>query len=164
MLQSKAGYIDARPLSPSRRNPLATDGRTIQLGHKRALSLHFRMSALPPEADIAERRCDVLLSAGNRRAAKHTRERGEYAPTKAQSVSLGCRCYSILRPSFLTSALHLPSSRSMLAAYSSGVLGIGPPPSEIRRIFTSSELTIWRSSLLRRWTIAGDVPVGTSSP
>jgi hypothetical protein len=51
-----------------------------------------------------------------------------------------------------------------LAAYSSGVLGIGPPPSEIRRIFTSSELTIWRSSLLRRWTIAGDVPTGASSP
>src|SRR5262245_28447420 len=72
--------------------------------------------------------------------------------------------YSILRPSLLTNARHLPSSRSMLAAYSSGVLGMGPPPSEIRRNFTSSELTIWRSSLLSCWTIAGDVPLGASSP
>ena len=29
MLQSKAGYIDARPLPPDRQNSLATHGRTI---------------------------------------------------------------------------------------------------------------------------------------
>ena len=32
MLQSKAGYIDARPLPPTRQNPLATHGRTIHEG------------------------------------------------------------------------------------------------------------------------------------
>src|SRR6266540_459918 len=73
-------------------------------------------------------------------------------------------CYSILRPSLLTNARHLPSSRSILAAYSEGVLGTGPPPSEIRRFFTSSELTTWRSSLLSRSMIAGGVPAGASSP
>ena len=30
MLESKAGYIDARPLPPTRQNLLATHGRTIQ--------------------------------------------------------------------------------------------------------------------------------------
>jgi len=34
-LQSKAGYIDARPLPPYPRNSLATHGRTIHLGQKR---------------------------------------------------------------------------------------------------------------------------------
>src|SRR3954470_13452932 len=35
MLQSKAGYIDARPLPPDRQNSLATHGRTIHLGQSR---------------------------------------------------------------------------------------------------------------------------------
>src|SRR5262249_60649047 len=73
-------------------------------------------------------------------------------------------CYSIFRPSLVTNARHLPSSRPILAAYSAGVLGIGPPPSEIRRFFTSTELTTWRSSLLSRSMIAGGVPAGASSP
>jgi len=34
MLQSKAGYIDARPLTASSAKPLATHGRTIQMGQK----------------------------------------------------------------------------------------------------------------------------------
>src|ERR1700738_84022 len=33
MLQSEAGYIDARPLNASSTKPLATHGRTIHLGH-----------------------------------------------------------------------------------------------------------------------------------
>jgi hypothetical protein len=54
MLQSKAGYIDARPLSPTRRNSLATHGRTIHWvihglgGQDRRLCL----SAMPPRATI----------------------------------------------------------------------------------------------------------------
>jgi hypothetical protein len=32
MLQSKAGYIDARPLTASSAKPLATHGRTVHLG------------------------------------------------------------------------------------------------------------------------------------
>ena len=35
MLQSKAGYIDARPLTASSAKPLATHGRTIHMGHSR---------------------------------------------------------------------------------------------------------------------------------
>jgi hypothetical protein len=34
MFQSKAGYIDARPLTASSAKPLATHGRTIQMGQK----------------------------------------------------------------------------------------------------------------------------------
>jgi hypothetical protein len=34
MLQSKAGYIDARPLTANPTNLLATHGRTIQSGQK----------------------------------------------------------------------------------------------------------------------------------
>ena len=33
MLQSEAGYIDARPLTANSAKPLATHGRTIHLGH-----------------------------------------------------------------------------------------------------------------------------------
>src|SRR4029079_5036653 len=39
MLQPKAGYIDARPLPPTRRNSLATHGRTIHVGHVDGLLL-----------------------------------------------------------------------------------------------------------------------------
>src|SRR5882672_8995978 len=52
MLQSKAGYIDARPLTASSAKPLATHGRTIHLGQKRRWP-HFQdMSAVPPTTDI----------------------------------------------------------------------------------------------------------------
>ena len=48
------------------------------------------------------------------------------APETIPKVPFGSRTagrYSTLRPSFLIDAPHLPSSRAMLAAYSSGVLG-----------------------------------------
>ncbi|QOZ68742.1 hypothetical protein WN72_22235 [Bradyrhizobium arachidis] len=35
-LQTEAGYIDARPHLPDRRNLLAPHGRTIHLGHDQA--------------------------------------------------------------------------------------------------------------------------------
>ena len=38
MLQSRAGYIDAGPLTPTRRYSLATHGRTIHSGHSKSLS------------------------------------------------------------------------------------------------------------------------------
>src|SRR5262249_10658688 len=107
----------------------------------------------------------VYLGASLPRNARQVLETDlDRSVSEAARVARCAGCYSNLRPSLLTNARHLPSSRSMLAAYSSGVLGIGPQPSEIRRILTSSELTIWRSSLLRRSTIAGDVPAGASSP
>jgi hypothetical protein len=47
-LQSKAGYIDARPLSPYRRKSLATHGRTITLagGHVRLGPILLKKSAV----------------------------------------------------------------------------------------------------------------------
>src|SRR6516165_641174 len=58
-------------------------------------------------------------------------------------------------PSFVShqSAAHLPSSRTMLAAYSSGVLAIGSPPSATICFLISSDSMIERSSLLSRSTM-----------
>ena len=52
MLQSKAGYIDARPLTAKLSKLLATHGRTIHLGQKATSAHRCGMSALPPETDI----------------------------------------------------------------------------------------------------------------
>src|ERR1700726_4884920 len=52
MLQSKAGYIDARPLTASSAKPLATHGRTIHLGQSRHFDRAPLTSALPRLADI----------------------------------------------------------------------------------------------------------------
>src|ERR1700681_4482001 len=41
MLQSKAGYIDARPLTANPTNLLATHGRTIHSGHPRRAYFTF---------------------------------------------------------------------------------------------------------------------------
>src|SRR5712672_1531327 len=84
MLQSKAGYIDARPLTATSAKPLATHGRTIHMGHAQqgaavpvdqvdldqARSRWHRFAALPTEAvgepvdrhDLAERsaRCAAV--------------------------------------------------------------------------------------------------------
>src|SRR5467141_1599668 len=43
MLQLKAGYIDARPLTASSAKPLATHGRTIHLGQTPHCSKVFRI-------------------------------------------------------------------------------------------------------------------------
>src|SRR5882762_7452016 len=53
MLQSKAGYIDARPLTASSAKPLATHGRTIHLGQSRHLDRASLTSGLPRLTDIA---------------------------------------------------------------------------------------------------------------
>jgi hypothetical protein len=52
MLQSKAGYIDARPLNASSAKPLATRGRTIHWGQKRKGPGSRGTSVLPSGADI----------------------------------------------------------------------------------------------------------------
>ena len=78
---------------------------------------------------------------------------GRAAGEIAQRAADGARhqgVYSIFSPSFLVSAAHLPSSRSMLAAYSSGVLAIGSPPSAMIRFVIPSDSIIERSSLLSR--------------
>src|SRR6202035_775923 len=51
MLKSKAGYIDARPLTASSAKPLATHGRTIHQGQTRKSAVAIVRSGLPPKAD-----------------------------------------------------------------------------------------------------------------
>ena len=54
MLQSKAGYIDARPLPPDRQNSLATHGRTIHWVKMRKAHGEQLLSALASQADSLE--------------------------------------------------------------------------------------------------------------
>src|SRR3974390_3132245 len=90
----------------------------------------------------------------------------------AADVSLPCIAdgarhqgvYSIFSPSFLVSVAHLPSSRSMLTAYSSGVLAIGSPPSAMIRFVISSDSITERSSLLSRSIMGRGVPAGADTP
>ncbi|SRR6266404_5763486 len=60
MLQSKAGYIDARPLTASSAKPLATHGRTIHWGQ----TLHF--DGRPASSDFTST-SDLSLHRANRR-------------------------------------------------------------------------------------------------
>src|SRR4029453_10511717 len=66
--------------------------------------------------------------------------------------------YSALAPDVLTIADHLVSSRSMSAAYSSGVEGSGSAPSSVSRDFRSSDMTAARSAALSLSMIARGVP------
>jgi hypothetical protein len=52
MLQSKAGYIDARPLTASSAKPTATRGRTIHSSQKRRFDRRPVTSGLPRLTDI----------------------------------------------------------------------------------------------------------------
>ena len=52
MLQSKAGYIDARPLTAKLSKLLATHGRTIHLGQSRRFDRVQLTSGLTPQADM----------------------------------------------------------------------------------------------------------------
>src|ERR1035437_9654915 len=51
-LQSETGYIDARPLTPDRRKPLATRGRTIHPGQKAKYSLRAHIVRFAPESGL----------------------------------------------------------------------------------------------------------------
>src|SRR5882724_2403169 len=50
MLQSKAGYIDARPLTASSAKPLATHGRTIHSGQTEKNSSRANVFRITPES------------------------------------------------------------------------------------------------------------------
>ena len=92
MLQSKAGYIDARPLTASSANPLATHGRTIHRGHSRRFCDICATSALPLNSDIA--RCSWHVSkvpnsdiAGASRATEKPTEGGfQFQPFRCRSL------------------------------------------------------------------------------
>jgi hypothetical protein len=59
MLQSEAGYIDARPLTASSAKPLATHGRIIHQGQTEKSGLATGKSALPSRTDIVSPACQV---------------------------------------------------------------------------------------------------------
>ena len=67
-------------------------------------------------------------------------------------------------PADLMIADHLVSSRSMTAACSSGVVGIGSAPSWASRRFTSSVASAARSTLLSLSMIGRGVPAGATMP
>src|SRR6476620_4217884 len=71
---------------------------------------------------------------------------------------------STFAPDVLTIADHLVSSRSMSAAYSSGVDASGSAPSSARRDLNSSEVTAARSAALRLSMIGRGVPAGATIP
>src|SRR4029079_8464510 len=71
MLQPKAGYIDARPLPPTRRNSLATHGRTIHWVISGNTHNEPMSSALPPESGHAADALACPLSASKSRRFTH---------------------------------------------------------------------------------------------
>jgi len=84
MLQSKAGYIDARPLTASSAKPLATHGRTIHPGQTRRFCDAGDESGLPPRADVRGSRLpafekpqlsSVRMTSVGLAAFEHRRER-----------------------------------------------------------------------------------------
>jgi hypothetical protein len=52
MLQSKAGYIDARPLTAGSQNLLAPHGRTIHQGQYLPKTLSASTSAIVPSSEV----------------------------------------------------------------------------------------------------------------
>src|SRR6266702_8002137 len=67
MLQSKAGYIDARPLTASSAKPLATHGRTIHWVILRLGRCSERCPLAPPTADIRRGERHVRFAVGGAR-------------------------------------------------------------------------------------------------
>jgi hypothetical protein len=59
MLQSEAGYIDARPQSDSSTKPLATHGRTIHGVIRVASTVRLRLPISPRQADLFVTRADM---------------------------------------------------------------------------------------------------------
>jgi hypothetical protein len=78
----------------------------------------------------------------------------------------GAEAVSLLRfrPGFFTIADHLVSSRSMSAAYASGVEASGSAPSAAILSFSSSEVTVACSAALSFSTIGRGVPAGATMP
>src|SRR3981189_3386610 len=77
MLQSKAGYIDARPLTASSAKPLAPRGRTIHWVKLRRTQCEQMSSGLPLKADITQYSRHVSnVPEANSRFIRSPRRRG----------------------------------------------------------------------------------------
>src|SRR3954468_10715025 len=72
--------------------------------------------------------------------------------------------HSGFRPLDLIKADHLLSSRSITAACSAGVVGVGSAPSLWSRLLPSWVASATRSSLFSRSMIGCGVPAGATSP
>jgi hypothetical protein len=90
-LQLEAGYIDARPLTASSSNSLATHGRTIHSGHFRRFLTKRADVRFPP---ISDRRPDIAR--GQQCAiSRHTQlfdhlvDDGEYGRRNVEAKRLG---------------------------------------------------------------------------
>ncbi|QBP26296.1 hypothetical protein Bdiaspc4_39855 [Bradyrhizobium diazoefficiens] len=96
MLQSKAGYIDARPHHLID-EPLATHGRTIHSGHLRPTWVIRSMSDLSPIATERRTRPDHAggsRAARDRRARHHSRARA----LKSDQPAKACHSQSLHKP------------------------------------------------------------------
>ncbi len=64
MLQSEAGYIDARPADTSSTKPLATHGRTIHWVKSVVLTLRRSLPVFPDKQTFSPATCPVSSDAG----------------------------------------------------------------------------------------------------
>ena len=88
MLQSEAGYIDARPrIRQLGESSLATHGRTIHWGHKRTKRHLGALSTLPPKADIERHDWHVrVVAISGLNAAQQTAFLFDPFPVSCQQV------------------------------------------------------------------------------
>src|SRR6516225_5966067 len=136
------------------------DNRTRSPCCARAASGHA--AAAPPSRVMSWRRLRSSISPPPGTRCASLLHAHQDAPQQTARVHQGA--YSIFSPSFLITAAHLSSSRSMLAAYSSGVLAIGSAPSATIRFVISSDSIVERSALLSRSMMRRGVPAGADSP
>src|SRR6516164_3262981 len=83
-LQTKAGYIYARPPPPDCRNLLATHGRTIHLGQTRSSNEISARSGLPPRSDLTADILDRRLGANNRHMQRSKSRRRQIGSGRAE--------------------------------------------------------------------------------
>src|SRR5712691_9007506 len=116
----------------------------------------------------------VLRGRGRRRHAGPGGERRRKQDV-TQSAGHGHSClsspwtmsllsYSGLMPTALTRSDHIVTSRSMMAAYSSGVVGCGSAPSTASRLRTSSVASAALSARFNLSMMARGVPAGAARP
>src|SRR6266702_6302797 len=95
MLQSKAGYIDARPPPPIRRNLLATHGQTIHLGQKAP----FRTDIVSPPRHVSNAQIGDVTS----RHSPRLSDQGPAAPSAAATFFMSDRVRTTMSPARLLS-------------------------------------------------------------
>ena len=121
-LQSKAGYIDARPLPPYRQNSLATHGRTIHwvIRYRPASCRRGPMSAMPPIATRMLKRRDWSRCANRDRTHRSKPHRYSITSSARSSTDGG-----ITRPS-ARAVLRLSTVAYLVGACTGSSAGFAP--------------------------------------